>query len=83
MLKQDITLLGHLENGLGFYRFSYVDSDKAFVGVMAQEVEQMVPSAVTHGSDGYLQVRYEKLGLKYQTYDQWLASGGIVPAGRN
>jgi hypothetical protein len=82
LLKQDITLLGHLENGLGFYRFSYVDSDKVFVGVMAQEVEQVVPSAVTRGNDGYLQVRYDKLGLKFQTYQQWIASGGLVPAGR-
>ena len=37
-LKHDIVLLGHLDNGLGFYRFSYNGSDKAYVGVMAQEV---------------------------------------------
>src|SRR6266481_6175197 len=36
MLKHDISLLGHLDNGLGFYRFSYNGSDKAYVGVMAQ-----------------------------------------------
>jgi hypothetical protein len=26
-------LLGHLDNGLGFYRFSYLGSRKEFVGV--------------------------------------------------
>ena len=39
-LKHDIALLGHLDNGLGFYRFSYHGSDKAYVGVMAQEVQR-------------------------------------------
>jgi hypothetical protein len=81
MLKHDISLLGHLDNGLGFYRFSYNGSDKAYVGVMAQEVQTVMPTAVLRGSDGYLRVFYDKLGLKFQTYDQWTASGAHVPAG--
>ena len=62
MLKHDISLLGHLDNGLGFYRFSYNGSDKAYVGVMAQEVQTAMPAAVLRGSDGYLRVSYDKLG---------------------
>jgi hypothetical protein len=81
MLKHDISLLGHLDNGLGFYRFSYNGSEKAYVGVMAQEVQTVMPAAVLRGSDGYLRVFYDKLGLKFQTYDQWTASGARVPAG--
>ena len=81
MLKHDISLLGHLDNGLGFYRFSYNGSDKNYVGVMAQEVQTVMPAAVLRGSDGYLRVFYDKLGLKFQTYDQWIASGAHVPAG--
>ena len=81
MLKHDISLLGRLDNGLGFYRFSYNGSDKAYVGVMAQEVQTVMPSAVLRGSDGYLRVSYDKLGLRFQTYDQWAASGAHVPAG--
>ena len=81
MLKHDISLLGHLDNGLGFYRFSYNGSDKAYVGVMAQEVQTVMPTAVLRGSDGYLRVFYDKLGLKFQSYDQWTASGARVPAG--
>ena len=38
-LKHDIVLLGHLNNGLGFYRFAYNGSNKTYVGVMAQEVQ--------------------------------------------
>jgi Chaperone of endosialidase len=79
-LKHDIALLGHLDNGLGFYRFSYNGSDKVYVGVMAQEVQTVVPAAVMRGSDGYLRVFYDKVGLKFQTYEQWIASGAHVPA---
>jgi uncharacterized protein DUF3300/endosialidase-like protein len=78
-LKHDIILLGRLDNGLGFYRFSYNGSDQAYVGVMAQEVQMIIPEAIVRGGDGYLKVFYDKLGLKFQTYEQWIASGARVP----
>jgi hypothetical protein len=78
-LKHDIVLLGYLENGLGYYRFSYPGSDKAYVGVIAQEVQGVMPDAVTRGGDGYLRVYYEKLGLKLRSYHDWLASGAQIP----
>src|SRR6185295_1735514 len=79
-LKHDITLLGHLDNGLGFYRFSYNGSDKAYVGVMAQEVQVVAPDAVIRGHDGYLRVFYEMLGVEFMTYKQWIASGSRIPS---
>jgi hypothetical protein len=78
-LKRDIVLLGHLASGLGYYRFSYLGSDKAYVGVIAQEVQRLMPEAVTRGADGYLRVYYEKLGLKLRTYRDWLASAAKIP----
>ncbi len=78
-LKHDIVLLGHLDNGLGYYRFSYLGSHKAYVGVMAQEVQALMPDAVMRGSDGYLRVYYDKLGLKFRTYRDWLATGAQIP----
>ena len=78
-LKHDITLLGRLNNGLGFYRFSYNGSNQAYVGVMAQEAQTIMPEAVVRGRDGYLEVFYDKLGLKFQTYEQWIASGATGP----
>lgn len=81
MLKHDISLIGHLENGIGFYRFTYNGGNKAYVGVMAQEVQTIIPGAVLRGSDGYLRVSYDMVGVKFQTYDQWTASGAQVPAG--
>ena len=47
---------------------------------MAQEVQAVMPAAVVRGPDGYLRVRYDKLGLDFQTYDQWIASGARIPA---
>ena len=51
----------------------------AYVGVMAQEVQTIMPEAVVRGRDGYLRVFYDKLGLKFQTYDRWIASGARIP----
>ena len=78
-LKHDVVLLGYLANGLGYYRFSYLGSSKSYVGVIAQEVRDIIPEAVTRGSDGYLRVYYEELGLKLRTYSNWLAGGARIP----
>ena len=78
-LKHDIVLLGHLDNGLGYYRFAYNGSNKAYVGVMAQEVSMVRPDAVERGGDGYLRVHYDRLGLKFQSYQDWAAAGGKMP----
>jgi hypothetical protein len=80
-LKHDIVLLGHLDNGLGFYRFAYNGSNKAYVGVMAQEVQNVLPRAVVRGRDGYLRVFYDQIDVKFETYDQWVRSGKHLPAG--
>jgi uncharacterized protein DUF3300/endosialidase-like protein len=78
-LKHDVVLLGHLANGLGYYRFSYLGSSKPYVGVIAQEVQSLVPEAVSRGSDGYLRVHYEQLGLRLSSYTDWLARGAKIP----
>jgi hypothetical protein len=75
-------LLGRLDDGLGYYRFAYNGSDKAYVGVIAQEVQAIRPDATTRGSDGYLRVYYERLGLKFRSYDDWAASGAVLPRTR-
>ena len=79
-LKHDVTLLGYMPNGLGFYRFIYNGGSQAYVGVIAQEVRGVMPEAVFRGRDGYLRVDYDKIGVKFQTYDQWTTSGGQIPA---
>jgi hypothetical protein len=79
-VKHDIAYLGQLDNGLGFYRFTYNGSDKAYVGVMAQEVQVIRPDAVSRDAAGILRVHYDRLGVRFQTYDRWLREGAHVPA---
>jgi hypothetical protein len=73
---------GWLDNGLGYYRFTYNGGSTAYVGVMAQEVQRVTPEAVTLATDGYYRVSYERLGLPFETYSRWLAEGAQLPAGR-
>lgn len=80
-LKNDVMLLGWLANGIGFYRFEYNGSSTTYVGVIAQEVQGVAPQAVSRGADGYLRVDYRQLGLPFQTFKQWKASGARMPAG--
>jgi hypothetical protein len=70
--------LGRLDSGIGIYRFSYNGSNKVYVGVLAQEVMQIRPDAAMVGRDGYLRVDYAKLGVKFETYQEWLKSGGQI-----
>jgi hypothetical protein len=80
LLKHDIVMLGRLDNGLGYYRFVYNGGHTAYVGVLAQEVRTVMPEAVTRGADGYMRVSYDLLGLPFETYDQWIATGAHLPS---
>jgi hypothetical protein len=83
-LKRHIVEVARLHNGIGLYRYRYSWSDQLFVGVMAQEVAEIVPDAVVRGADGYLRVDYVRLGLKLQTWDEWMASrAGVAPSDLN
>ena len=79
-LKHDIVLLGRLDDGLGYYRFVYNGGHTAYVGVMAQEVRTVAPEAVMRGADGYMRVSYDLLGLPFETYEQWVATGAHLPS---
>jgi len=62
--KEHIKQVGFLPNGLSVYEYEYKPKwkDKAghgkFIGVMAQEVEQVMPEAVITRPDGYKMVNY-------------------------
>jgi hypothetical protein len=78
--RHDIVLLGNLDNGLGFYHFSYNGSDKTYVGVMAQEVQAVRSDAVMRGSDGYRRVYSDRIDLQMQTWEDWIGAGAEIPA---
>ena len=57
-LKRDIERKGTLMPGVGIYEFQYVWGGDRQLGVMAQEVERVMPEAVIERADGFLMVDY-------------------------
>jgi hypothetical protein len=65
-LKDHIVLMGSTAHGLPLYRFRYRGADEAYCGVMAQDVLEVMPEAVTVGADGFYRVNYAMLGIKME-----------------
>lgn len=55
--KENIRRVGYLDNGLPVYSFSYIGSPQTQIGLMAQDVEKVIPEAVV-----------EMNGLKHVNY---------------
>jgi Chaperone of endosialidase len=66
-IKQNIKRIGTLDNGVPVYAFEYKQEYKDAwghgmrIGVMAQEIESIIPDAVSLHEDGYKVVDYEKV----------------------
>lgn len=60
-LKHSIVLRGTLPSGINVYEFSFLGSDERHIGVIAQEVDEVMPEAVFTMADGYLGVNYGML----------------------
>ncbi len=67
-LKKNIELVGRDERtGLNLYEFEYINGDGArYLGVMADEVELVMPQAVSVMDNGYKAVNYTMLGIEMQ-----------------
>lgn len=65
-LKEDIKFLHEdMNSGLNVYEFSYIgEPNRRFIGVMADEVEEVFPEAVIYGADGYASVDYAAIGMR-------------------
>lgn len=61
-LKEDVRCIGTTVFGLPLYQFKYIGAPETYEGVMAQDVLQVMPSAVSRGADGYYRVNYGALG---------------------
>ena len=62
-LKTDIHRVGTTVMNLPLYSFQYRNEAGTYLGVMAQDVLKVEPSAVSIGANGYYQVDYGKLGI--------------------
>ena len=66
-LKENITKVGSLDSGINLYTWDWNEEGKRLagdtptVGVLAQEVQQVMPEAIIRGDHGYLTVNYSKL----------------------
>lgn len=66
-VKDDIVRVGDHPLGIGLYLFTYKASHQArwgvgrHLGVMADEVEAVLPAAVIYGDDGFASVDYSML----------------------
>ena len=66
-LKDAITKIGQLSDKIGLYRWKWNDEAKALgvttpeVGVLAQEVEAVMPKAVSVAPHGFKQVNYDMI----------------------
>ena len=71
-VKENIEFVDILMDGINIYEFDYKPEfkDKSghgrYRGVMADEVEQIMPQAVVTDSNGYKYVRYDMLGIQME-----------------
>ncbi len=64
-LKENIRFLGQ-ENSHNIYEFNYKGDDEKHIGVIAQEIQETNPEAVSKDGDGYLMVDYGKIGVEFR-----------------
>lgn len=63
-LKENIKKVGE-KNGHNIYNFNYLGCNNTYRGVMADEVKEIMPDAVTQCEEGYDVVDYGKLGIEF------------------
>ncbi len=61
-LKHDVRRIGSTVFGLPLYHFQYRGRSETYEGVIAQDVLQVMPGAVSLAADGYYRVDYRALG---------------------
>lgn len=60
-LKENIVKIGQTPFGINVYEYNFIGNDKKETGVMAQEVEKVLPHAVVTGKDGFKRVFYAEV----------------------
>ena len=59
--KTNIQYITTMDNGLNVYSFDYIWGDKKNIGVMADEVQKLLPEALGPTVNGYQTVRYDRI----------------------
>jgi Chaperone of endosialidase len=69
-LKTDVVRIGAHALGFGIYRFKYLWSEDEHIGVLAQEVAEVLPGAVVRQPDGFFAVDYTAIGMAMRSARQ-------------
>ncbi len=67
--KENIKPVGKLDNGLPVYAYNYKGDGTPEIGLLAQEVEKVIPKAVETRPDGLKAVRYDLATAKARKKD--------------
>ena len=65
-LKTNINHVGISQSGINIYEWNYVWGGPRYRGVMAQEVQSIIPDAVVTMSNGFLGVIYDLIDVKME-----------------
>ena len=67
-LKKDIVRVGASPSGIPTYNFKFIGdiTRSVYYGVMAQDLQESHPEAISRGKDGYLMVDYSLIDVDYQ-----------------
>ena len=65
-LKENITKVGNSPSGINIYEWNYIGKSQKYRGVMAQEILESHPDAVTMCPNGFLGVYYGKIDVKME-----------------
>ncbi len=65
-LKKNIKKIGQSIDGYNIYKFEYLDDDKEWIGVLAEEVLKKKPSAVVRMDHGFFGVDYKQIDVEFK-----------------
>ena len=65
-LKKNIKRIGQSIDGYNIYKFEYLDDDKEWIGVLAEEVFKKKPSAVVRMDNGFYGVDYKQIDVEFK-----------------
>lgn len=75
--KDNIIPIGEMFDGTPLYRFNYKGSDETEIGVMASDVQQRDPGAVSRGPDGMRYVNYDRATAPAAMQGHYASGGGV------
>ena len=68
-IKENLRPVGQLFNGLTVYAFNFPGEAVTRIGLVAQEVQQQIPQAVSQTEEGLLMVDYD-LASRYEEEEE-------------